>query len=313
MAFIKFSTLDFPLKERIEAAQDIYAAIANIELRTLDKCVPMIETRLRLLPGVSIGWAKTSPIVVNRREKHIQDGNDDFSLLLNPLGHSAWNASIEKKGDFICSPGMGCFSYNDRPGSITFQGAQTHMLNITFSRALFEPLISRVAMDGYARLDVEILPLLTRSALELMVENPTTPINPLEQVNQLIDLASLAVGVHSDYGVHARQHGLKQARMKAVKADILIHFYRGDLSLDWLAKRHGVSASYIRSMFEQEETSFTDYLLEIRLQKAFDSLTNPDYASINITDIAYNVGFNNPSWFYRAFKRRFGFVPSDVR
>lgn len=147
MAFIKFSTQDFPEKERIAVAQEIYAAIANIALRTPNKQIPTIETQLRLLPGLSIGWIKTSPIIVHRNKHHIQDGNDDFTLLLNPrlnpFERSVWHASIDKKGEIACAPGMGCFSYNDRPGVIAFEGEQTQMLNLTFSRTLFEPLIAR--------------------------------------------------------------------------------------------------------------------------------------------------------------------------
>ncbi|MGC9386124.1 MAG: helix-turn-helix transcriptional regulator [Hydrogenovibrio sp.] len=319
MAFIKFSTQSFPEKERLAAAQDIYAAIANIELRTPNKHIPVIETQLRLLPGISIGWVKTSPIIVHRNKQHVQDGNDDFSLLLNPRmspsGRSAWKASIAQKGDIKCVPGMGCFSYNDRPGIITFEGEQTYMLNIKLSRTLFEPLIT-----GFERsrshqpiLDQEVLTHLTRASRLLMDDNPAEPINILAQTNQLIDLAALAMGAHSDYAIHARQHGLKQARMAAVKADINIHYYRGDLSLDWVAKRHGISPSYIRAMFDGEETSFTDYVLNVRLQKAYDFLTSPDFVFMPITEIVYKVGFNNPSWFYRAFKKRFEFAPSDIR
>lgn len=135
----------------------------------------------------------------------------------------------------------------------------------------------------------------------------------LEQTNRLLDLAALAVGANRDYEVHARQRGLKQARMKAVKADLLIHACRGDLSLDWLARRHGISPGYIRAMFKKEGTSFTDYLLNLRLQKAFDCLCDPACMSKTITDIVYIAGFNNPSWFYRAFKQRFGVSPGDVR
>ncbi|MGE4501628.1 MAG: helix-turn-helix transcriptional regulator [Thiomicrospira sp.] len=318
MAFIKFSTQSFPVKERIAAAQDIYAAIANIALRTPNKQIPVIETQLRLLPGLSIGWVKTSPLIVHRNKQHVEHGDDDFTLLLNPRltdsGHSAWKASIAQKGDIKCAPGMGCFSYNDRPGVITFEGEQTHMLNLKLSRTLFEPLIARFERSPQPILDAEMLTHLTRASLQLMEEDhPADPVNTLAQTNQLIDLAALAMGAHSDYAIHARQHGLKQARMAAVKADINIHYYRGDLALDWLAKRHGISPSYIRAMFDEENTSFTDYVLNVRLQKAYHLLTGPDAAFTPITEIVYKVGFNNPSWFYRAFKKRFEFAPSDIR
>lgn len=312
MAFFRFSSLSFPPEKRLLAAQEIYAPMANIALETLTLS-PMIETRLRLLPGISIAWAKTSPMRVHRKQQHIQDGNDDFSLLLNPSGQTAWSAAIEQRSEFRCSPGVGYQSFADRPGTLTFSSSQSQILNINISRALFEPLIKTIENNPKPIIDQTMLNLLTRSAMDLLQETHTTSFNPLEQTNQLIDLASLAVGAHRDYEVHARKNGLKKVRMKAVKADINVHFYRGDLSLDWLAKRHGISSSYIRAMFEQEGTSFTDHLLNLRLEKAYISLCNPKNTALTITDIAYNTGFNNPSWFYRAFKQRYGLAPGEIR
>lgn len=148
MAFIQFSTHSFPVNERLDAAQDIYAAMANIDVQTPDNSVPCIETRIRLLPGISISWVKTSRLVVHRRARQMQDGNDDFSLLLNPLGNSTWHAAIERIGDIKCLPGRGCFSFNDRPGTITLQGPQTHLVNINLSRTMFEPLIANLEEPG---------------------------------------------------------------------------------------------------------------------------------------------------------------------
>ncbi|MEX2437425.1 MAG: nickel-binding protein [Candidatus Paceibacterota bacterium] len=48
-------------------------------------------------------------------------------------------------------------------------------------------------------------------------------------------------------------------------------------------------------------------LQEARLQKALLSLTS----SQTIAEIAYESGFNSPSYFTRAFKKRFGILPTD--
>ncbi|MAX98393.1 MAG: AraC family transcriptional regulator [Oceanospirillaceae bacterium] len=313
MAFFKFSTLQFPDHERMMAAQDIYAAVANIELKPAKDSVPNIETMIRLLPGVSIGWVKTSPLIVDRKKKHIADGNDDLALLLNPLGNASWGTSIANQGDSIWSPGMGCISYNDLPGTISFQGQQTYMLNINLSRDMYGPLIARLKHGQSPITDKEVFNHLSRYALDLMRDDPQGEENPLEQTNQIVDLIALAIGAPRDYTVHARQNGLKQARMKAVKADINLHYFRGDMSVDWIARRHGISPSYVRAMFEREGTSFTDYVLNVRLKKAFDCLSDPLQAKRAVNDIAYSSGFNNSTWFYRAFKKHFGFSPGEAR
>lgn len=57
-------------------------------------------------------------------------------------------------------------------------------------------------------------------------------------------------------------------------------------------------------------TSFRDYLNNIRLEKTTELLKNPDYS---ITEIAFEVGFKLPSSFNRIFKKKFGISPREFR
>jgi len=47
----------------------------------------------------------------------------------------------------------------------------------------------------------------------------------------------------------------------------------------------------------------------VRLQQAKELLQTTDKT---ISEVAYDVGFNDPSWFSRAFKEEFGFSPSAI-
>jgi len=314
MAYITFSTSSYPEAERREAAIDIYAAMANINISLPNGKAPEIETRIRLLPGISIALVKSSPLIVNRRSRQIQDGNDDFALLLNPAGRAAWRSELDGIGEVECEPGYGCFSFNDRPGTIEFHGNRTYMLNICFSRALLGSLVNDLENASKSpHLSREIFSHLARCATDLVREPSPKDPGIIAETNQLLDLAALSVGAPRDIEITARHRGLKQARLRAVKADLRITALHGDISLTWLAKRHGVSPGYIRAMFEQEGQSLTDYILGLRLERVYQCLRSPVYAHKKVADIVYDAGFNNPSWFYRAFKRRFGMAPGDVR
>jgi len=50
------------------------------------------------------------------------------------------------------------------------------------------------------------------------------------------------------------------------------------------------------------------FIRTIRLETAKEELQNTDKT---VSEIAYAVGFNDPSWFSRAFRDEFGFAPSD--
>jgi|Cruoilmetagenom7_1024161.scaffolds.fasta_scaffold15009_3 AraC-like DNA-binding protein len=314
MAYITFSTSNYPEAERLEASQDIYAAMANIDVSLPRGKAPEIETRIRLLPGISIALIKTSPLTVKRRSRQIQDGNDDFALLLNPAGRSPWRSELGGVGEVECPPGAGCFGFNDRPGTIEFRGSQTYILNVCFSRSLLGPLVGDIERTSQSpRLAPETFAHLAQCAIELVRAPGPEDHDVIADTNRLLDLAALSVGAPHDIAITARHRGLKQSRLRAIKADLRISAWQGDTSLGWLAKRHGVSPGYIRAMFEQEGLSFTDYVLDLRLERVFHCLRSPAYTHKKVADIVYDAGFNNLSWFYRAFKRRFDLTPGEVR
>nr|MBF0683636.1 AraC family transcriptional regulator [Pseudomonas sp.] len=70
------------------------------------------------------------------------------------------------------------------------------------------------------------------------------------------------------------------------------------------------SRSHLYRLF-QRYGGVSAYILRLRLRQAAAELVrNPGRA---ITEIAYGLGFNSPSDFSRAFRRAYGYSPSDVR
>ncbi|MDF1697542.1 MAG: ATP-binding protein [Saprospiraceae bacterium] len=54
----------------------------------------------------------------------------------------------------------------------------------------------------------------------------------------------------------------------------------------------------------------TQFIRTIRLKKAVILLKSSD---LNISEVAYSVGFNDPNYFTRTFKKEYGYLPGDVR
>lgn len=75
----------------------------------------------------------------------------------------------------------------------------------------------------------------------------------------------------------------------------------------------GVSARYINSLFQQEQTSFGRYLLATRLQQCADALRDTALSQARISDIAYRWGFNDMAYFSRVFKARYGQSAREFR
>lgn len=78
---------------------------------------------------------------------------------------------------------------------------------------------------------------------------------------------------------------------------------------DAVARQCGLSPSYFSKAFSQRfNMPFQEFLLRYRVAQACLLLENP---ASTITDVCYAVGFKDPSYFTRVFKRYLGTSPSD--
>ncbi len=91
-------------------------------------------------------------------------------------------------------------------------------------------------------------------------------------------------------------------------------YLESELKLTDLAKmlnlsRHNTS-QIINECFQM---SFYEYVNKYRIEEAERLLVNDEGQGMNITDIAYQVGFNNRISFYNAFKKYIGITPTEFR
>ena len=84
-----------------------------------------------------------------------------------------------------------------------------------------------------------------------------------------------------------------------------------DASLTKCAERVSLSPTYLSRVFKEKSgVSFSDRLLQIRMERACEMLSDPQYKGY---DVAYDVGYDNPKNFSRAFKNYWGKTPSEFR
>jgi AraC-like DNA-binding protein len=78
-----------------------------------------------------------------------------------------------------------------------------------------------------------------------------------------------------------------------------------------LAAELGVSIRAVQNLFAAMGTTPNGYILSRRLARASEMLTiNPD---ATVTEIAFELGFSESSYFTRCFRQRFGTTPSKWR
>ena len=87
--------------------------------------------------------------------------------------------------------------------------------------------------------------------------------------------------------------------------------YNSNLSLEKICEHLAVSKNYFCYLFKRDTgMSVWAYLTEIRMAKAKEFLEKTDWKSYMI---AYNVGYDNPSYISRLFRRLYNQTPGEYR
>lgn len=88
-------------------------------------------------------------------------------------------------------------------------------------------------------------------------------------------------------------------------------YYKENPSLQRVADYMNLSAHYMSKLFKRETgENFSTYLTRCRMEEAKDRIKHTDE---NLIAIAYELGFNEPNYFSRVFKKIEGVTPSQYR
>lgn len=109
----------------------------------------------------------------------------------------------------------------------------------------------------------------------------------------------------------SQRSGQYKTLVRLAKEYMEEHFTDPELSLNEVASQVNLSASHFSSVFSQETCqTFKEYLTEIRIKKAKELLRSTPLRS---SDIAYQVGYNDPHYFSSVFKKNTGLSPIEFR
>lgn len=113
-----------------------------------------------------------------------------------------------------------------------------------------------------------------------------------------------------------RQSTPKRLISKAI-AFVNEHYADDTLSLQQTASVLFVNPSYLSHVFKKEtRESFVEYVTSVRLAKAMELLrqgaASDEFLAPTIATIAHRVGYRDPFYFSKCFKKKYGITPNKV-
>ena len=106
---------------------------------------------------------------------------------------------------------------------------------------------------------------------------------------------------------------ITHALFREVQSFIINNLQDENLSPGMISRAFRISPRYLHKLFEGQEYTLSEWILMLRLDACQRALSDPALKHLTVTEIAFHWGFSGPSYFSRAFKRRYGLPPSDFR
>jgi AraC-like DNA-binding protein len=257
---------------------------------------------------VRVGRVLGVPSSVIRAPRHFADGRDLISVVITGAGRFRMEGV---QGGHGCAV-HGAAILESRSASALHALDDSRGWTVCMERAPLEPLLAGIAqplqrclpgdnpavrlLDGYL------------GALFALERDCDTALATLH----IRDLALNALGVCGEVQALMRERGVHAAHQTAVLDAIRRRAGEPGLDPAQVAKATGLSVRYLHRLLEPTGRSFSQDLLEQRLERASERLRDPS-CRLSIADIARTCGFADISHFNRSFRRAFGDTPYGVR
>ena len=238
----------------------------------------------------------------------VVDDSEDFRLFMRhslelqyrvkvaPNGAEAWKMMQEELPDLIISDVM-------MPG---MDGNELCRLIKTDRRTSHIPVIlltARHAMESRVK-GLE-------TGADDYVTKPFNMIVLVLRIRKLIELSRYRQATHatidptpSDIVITSLDEKLIEKAIKYVEENIS----RSDLSVEELSRELGMSRVHLyKKLLQITGKTPIEFIRVIRLKRAAQLLRE---SQLHVSEVAYEVGFNNPKYFSRYFKDEFGILPS---
>ncbi|WP_372617359.1 helix-turn-helix domain-containing protein [Falsiroseomonas sp.] len=304
---LAFSTLDLPTRQQFEAWHESSAGTVDVT-PTADPAAGF--------PAERELWALGPMALMTMRAPAARLSRSAAAARRSSLDH--WMISIARRGERRIRTDESCLTIPAGVATISplnevFESERSDIdwLCLYLPRDLVPEIATALSASRGSPLDSSMGRVLSAFLVQLAAEVPylgeTEQARVVESTRAII-AASISPSAEA---MAAAQAQLELVQLSRVKVIIRQHLRSAILTAERLSRLAGVSRSQLYRLFEHQG-GVARYIQSERLRAACRALAAPE-GGRDISAIAEDVGFFDPSAFSRAFRREFGVSPREFR
>jgi AraC-like DNA-binding protein len=301
---LRIGTSQLPAERRLPALRDLFDRSIGMDIEA--ERHQRVDLQVHAVPGLRRALM-LQPFTARaaRPAARLADGDDTVCLMVKSGGRMALQ---QGRREAVPELGDGMLLVYRQPSQLSFHEATYVSVRVPLQALAM--LVNVEAAAGRCIPGDNAALMLLRHYVASLPDRLADPVLGGLVATHVYDLMALAIGATGEGREIARGRGARAARMEAIRADLARD---ASLSVDEIAQRQGVTPRYVQMLFEEQGTTFGEFVTERRLDTARSMLCSPRYAGWSIAGIAFEAGFKDLSHFNRRFRRRFGLTPRDFR
>jgi AraC-like DNA-binding protein len=307
---VRFSSCALPKDGRGKALEELHErGLLPTKFIHYGNAAPRVDLVNRTMPGLRILTAGFTSV---RREGVRQEGD----LLYLCMTLSGTTVGSRRGHEMVLSDGDAVLMTNEEATWTMTSPSSVNIAGIRVPRSAIAPLVPKLENVTMRRITKDTSGLrLLRKYLDVVADDEALAASASQRliVGHFYDLVALALGASSDAKALAADRTVGAVRLAAIKADIDANLDDGNLNATMVATRNRVTVRYLHKLFESEGITYSEFVLGQRLARAYCLLRNPLHSRRAISTIAFELGFNDLSYFNRTFRRCYNATPSEIR
>ncbi|QUD89664.1 helix-turn-helix domain-containing protein [Phenylobacterium montanum] len=304
----RFTTLDRPRAERLDAWNGFIGGLFHGMVIEADPDLSASWLQCRA-GDIGLASARSQRARINRCERDVLASSDRLLIHLQHRGSSV-NGQYGRSA--VLGPGDMTFVVADRPYHITLSDRNyMFVVDCPIDRlGLSRPEIDQRAALGLSGSTPTVS--LLRDFVGSVLRQAWNHQHPAECEEAIGDMILRLAGLCLQATGTAAAPAPGKATRRRVIDFIDQRLHEPDLRTSTIARALSLSPRTVQDVMAEMATTPTAYIQRRRLAVAAECLrAGQDFGSV--TDLAFDLGFNDSAYFARCFKSRYGMTPTAYR